>query len=43
MSVMMTNLTDEARGNALRNYTWSGVARKEVDIAKGMLRSSMNP
>ena len=43
MSVMMTNLTDEARGNALRNYTWSGVSIKEMDIAKGTLRSSTNP
>lgn len=31
------------RENALRNYTWSGVARKEVDIFKGILGGSFNP
>jgi len=31
------------RENALRKYTWSGVARKEVDIFKGILGGSFNP
>ena len=31
------------RENAFRNYTWSGMARKEVDIFKGILRGSFNP
>jgi len=40
--VLWEKLSKAGRENAVRNYTWPGMAKKQVDIFKAILRGSFN-